>query len=418
MAKEMQQGLIMSKSLFSALAVGVVLAVGSYSVSTNAAEKPTVSKAAQKPLKAAQDAMKAQKYDEAIAHSQEALALPNKTAFDSYVSYQVLVFSYLKKGNTAEAAKAMEAELATGLCTPAEEATINKALASIAYQQGNYAKAAEMYNKLIKSGTADAEAYTMVAQSYYLMKNYKEACKFLTEYVGDQEKKGQMPKEQSLQLYANSCEKSGDIPGATVAQEKLVMHYPKPNYWNGLLYTVLRTPGLNDRQTLNVYRLMQDTKTLTQPSDYTEMAQLAMDAGNPGEAQKVLEQGFAADVFTEQRVKERNQRLLESSKKAAVADQATLAKSEVEAKAAKTGEADVALGSAYLSYGQNDKALEAFTRGIGKGGLKNPAEAQIMQGIAQLRSGNKAEAQKTFKGVKSDDAIWARIAKLWALDAS
>jgi len=90
----------------------------------------------------------------------------------------------------------------------------------------------------------------------------------------------------------------------------------------------------------------------------------------------------------------------------------------VEAKAANTGEADVALGSAYLSYGQNDKALEAFTRGIGKGGLKNPAEAQIMQGIAQLRSGNKAEAQKTFKGVKSDDAIWARIAKLWALDAS
>ena len=406
----------MSKSLFSALALGLVLA-GGVAVSTTAAEKQTVSKAAQKPLKAAQDAMKAQKYDEAIAHSNEALALPGKTAFDAYVSYQVLVFSYLKKGNTAEAAKAMEAELATGLTTPAEEATINKALASIAYQQQNYAKAAESYNKLIKSGNGDAESYTMVAQSYYLMKNYKDACKFLTDYVGDQEKTGKAPKEQTIQLYANSCEKACDNAGATAGQEKLVVYYPKPAYWNGLLYSVLRTQGINDRQTLNVYRLMQDTKTLAQPSDYTEMAQLAMDAGLPGEAQKVLEQGFAANVFTEQRAKERNTRLLEAAKKAAAADQPTLVKSEAEAKAAKTGDADTALGGAYLSYGQNDKALEALTRGVGKGGLKTP-EGQIMLGIAQLRSGSKAEAVKTFKSVKSEDATWARIAKLWALNAS
>ncbi|MEO8308216.1 MAG: tetratricopeptide repeat protein [Pseudomonadota bacterium] len=406
----------MSKSLISAIALGLVLA-GGISVSTSAAEKPTVSKAAQKPLKAAQDAMKAQKYDDAIAKANEALALPGKTAFDSYVSYQVLVFSYLKKGNTAKAAESMEAELATGLTTPAEEATINKALASIAYQQQNYAKAAESYNKLIKSGAGDAESYTMVAQSYYLMKNYKEACKFLTDYIGDQEKRGQTPKEQSLQLYANSCEKANENSAASNAQEKLVVYYPKPAYWNGLLYSVLRAQGITDRQTLNVYRLMQETKTLAQPSDYTEMAQLAMEAGTPGEAQKVLEQGFAANVFTDQRVKDRTQRLLDTAKKAAATDQTTLAKSEVEAKAAKTGDADVALGSAYLSYGQNDKAIEALTRGLAKGGLKTP-EGQIMLGIAQLRSGNKAEAQKTFKAVKSDDATWSRVAKLWVLDAS
>jgi tetratricopeptide (TPR) repeat protein len=250
------------------------------------------------------------------------------------------------------------------------------------------------------------------------MKNYKDACRFLADYVGDLEKRSQTPKEQTLQLYANSCEKAGDNAGAVTGQEKLVMYYPKPSYWNGLLYSVLRTQGISDRQTLGVYRLMQDTKTLTQPSDYTEMAQLATDAGNPGEAQKVLEEGFAANVFTEQRAKERNQRLLDTAKKAAAADQATLGKMEVEAKAAKTGETDVALGGAYLSYGQNDKAVEALTRGIGKGGIKNLPEAQILLGIAQMRSGNKEEARKVFKSVKSDDATWSRIAKLWVLNAS
>ncbi len=161
---------------------------------------------------------------------------------------------------------------------------------------------------------------------------------------------------------------------------------------------MLRTQGITDRQTLNVYRLMQDTKTLAQPSDYTEMAQLAIDAGTPGEAQKVLEQGFAANVFTEQRAKERNQRLLEAAKKAAATDQATLAKSEAEAKAAKTGDADVALGSAYLSYGQNDKALEALTRGIGKGGLKNSGRsARSCWALRSCAAATRPRRMKTFK---------------------
>ena len=95
----------------------------------------------------------------------------------------------------------------------------------------------------------------------------------------------------------------------------------------------MRTDGITDRQTLHVYRLMQDTKTLKQPSDYTEMAQLAIEAGTPGEAQRVLEQGFAANIFTDARDEGAQQRLLEAAKKAAAADQASLAKVEAEAKA-------------------------------------------------------------------------------------
>jgi tetratricopeptide (TPR) repeat protein len=411
----------MSKSLLSAVVVAVALVCAGNPASSFAgepAEKPMVSKAASKPLKGAQDAVNAKKYDEAIAKAQEALALPNKTPFDTHVSYQMLGFAYARKGNNAEAAKYMELQLDTGFATQAEQNTITKALASVAYQQKDYAKAIDFGNRLIKGGGGDADTYTLVAQSYYLQQKYKESAKFLGDYISDQERRGVTPKEQSLQLVANSCEKGGDMAGATSALEKLVMYYPKPSYWNNLLYAVMRTEGISDRQTLNVYRLMQDTKTLSQASDYTEMAQLAIEGGTPGEAQKVLEEGFAAKVFEEQRVKDRNTRLLESAKKASATDQASLPKLDTEARAAKTGDADVALGSAYLSYGQNDKALEAITRGIGKGGLKNPEEAQILQGIAQLRAGNKAEAQKSFKAVKSTNATWARLAKLWTLNAS
>lgn len=410
----------MSKSLIAAVAAAVTLAIGGYAVSPPAAaqDKPTVSRDAAKPLKAAQDAAQAQKFDEAITNANAALALPKATAYDKYVANQMLAFAYARKGNNAEAAKAMEAQLNSGFATGAEKNTILKALASVAYQQKNYAKSAEMGRSLISAGGGDAETYTLVAQAYYLQNKYSDAAKFLGDYVASQERAGQTPKEQSLQLISDSYLKMGNNAQSTATLEKLVRYYPKPNYWNNLLYTMMRADGITDRHTLHIYRLMQDTGTLKQANDYTEMAQIAMDQGTPGEAVTVLEQGIAAKVFEEKAAADRNQRLLDAAKKAAEADKAGLAKFEVEAKAAATGEADIALGRGYLSYGMNDKAAEAFARGIGKGSLRSPEDAQILLGVAQLRANKNADAVKTFNAVKTADANLERIAELWALHAS
>ena len=82
----------------------------------------------------------------------------------------------------------------------------------------------------------------------------------------------------------------------------------------------------------------------------------------------------------------------------------------------KSGEVDVKVGAAWLSYGQYDKAIAAIARGVGKGGLKNPADAQLLLGIAQYRAGNKAEALKAFRAAKGDESL-TRLASLWALRA-
>jgi tetratricopeptide (TPR) repeat protein len=284
------------------------------------------------------------------------------------------------------------------------------------YQIKNYPKSAEWGQKAIKAGQGDAETYTLVAQSYYLQSKYQDTVKFLNDYISDLEKKGEKPKEQSLQLVSESYIKLNNNEGSTATLEKLVGYYPKPNYWNNLLYTLMRSEGNNDRMTLNIYRLMLDTNTLKQASDFTEMAQLSLEQGTPCEAQRVLEKGVGENVFTEARDKERNTRLLESSKKACVTDQAGISKFESEAKAAPGGESDVRLGQAYLSFDQFDKSSEAIQRGVGKGQLKQPEEAQILLGIAQLKRKNADDATKAFKAVKGDPK-WVRLANLWALHA-
>ena len=81
---------------------------------------------------------------------------------------------------------------------------------------------------------------------------------------------------------------------------------------------------------------------------------------------------------------EHSAQLLESVKKKVETDQASLSKIATDAQAAKTGTKDVALGLAYFSYQQYDKAAAALTNGLGKGGLKNEADARLILGICAI----------------------------------
>jgi tetratricopeptide (TPR) repeat protein len=161
---------------------------------------------------------------------------------------------------------------------------------------------------------------------------------------------------------------------------------------------------------------MLEVDVLKNADDYTEMAQLALEAGSPGEAQRILEKGLAKNVFADQRSKDRNQRLLENAKKAAATDQASLAKQEKDADASATGQKNAAVGLAYLGYGQYDKAVDQLTKGLAKGGVKDEAQARLLLGIAQLKAGHKDEAVKAFHAVKGDASL-ERLANLWTLHA-
>ena len=148
----------------------------------------------------------------------------------------------------------------------------------------------------------------------------------------------------------------------------MVRYYPKAEYWENLL-DIYRRKDSSDRVTLGFYRLMNDVGVLKDKGDYMEMAQLAIDAGVPGEAQPIVEKGMQSgtlksDDKTEQG---RYDRLLAGAKKQADADKASLAQLAKEAEKATQGQADVGLGQAYLSYGKYDEAIAALRAGHQEG---------------------------------------------------
>jgi len=378
--------------------------------------KNNVSAKMAKPLKAAQDDLTAKRYSDAILKLKEAEAAAGKSAYDQHVIYEMLKVAYVRTQNYADAAKVMEAEIDDGFVPPSEMQGLVRGLAQVNYQIKNYEKAIEFGNRAIKGGFADEELRTLVGQAYYLKGDWKGTLHYEEGVVDNLIKEGRTPKSEALQLILSACVKLNDQPCETRALERVVTYYPKPDYWYQLLFTLRQQTSGNDANTLQTYRLMSEVDVLKNPEDYTEMAQLALEAGSPGEAQRILEKGIAKGVFTDQRAKQKNERLLENAKKAAATDQAGLQRIAKEAETAPTGAKNVGLGLAYFGYGQYDKAVEAISKGISKGGLRNEGEARLLLGIAQLKAGHKEDATKTFHAVKGDPSL-ERLANLWTLHA-
>jgi tetratricopeptide (TPR) repeat protein len=412
-----------SNKLAALLLGAFVLSVMSIvSVSPAAAQekKPTVSKELAKTLKAAQEAIqgKSPKYAEALAKLKEAESNPKKTPYDQHIINELSAYAYAHTGNAAEAAKANEALVNDGFSQQSEIPARVKAVAAANYGMKNYDKAIEYGNRAIKGGFGDEQIRTVVGQSYYLKGDYKGTVKFLQPVIDADIKAGKAPKDTELQILMSSCEKLDDNDCQTKSLERLVTYYPKPDYWKGLLYSLRSDHNLtqSDRNSLELFRLMSEVDVLQHGEDYTEMAQIAMDQGSPGEAQRILEKGFQKNVFPDQRNKDKNTRLLEAAKKAAATDRAQLPQLEKDADASPTGDKAIGVGRAYLGYGQYDKAIELLSKGIKKGSLKSDAEAHLLLGIAQLKAGHKEDAVKAFKAVKGDGPL-ERIASLWTLHA-
>ena len=403
--------------LGAAVALNVARTPATSTAAEEKAEKgPKNSPALAKPLKEANDDLKAKKYPDAITKLKAAEGVAGKTPADQYIIDEMLSFAYIKTQNYPEAAKVMEAKLDSGLTPQSEQPMLVKQLATINYQIKNYDKAVDFGNRAIKGGFADDQIRTIVGQSYYLKGDWKNTLKFEEDIVNTQIKNGQTPTNESLALVYSACTKLQDEACQTRAVEKMVTYYPKPDTWAQLLYGMRKETSNNEANLLQTYRLMLDTDVLKDPTDYTEMAELALDGGSPGEAQRVLEKAQSKSVFTDQRSKDRAQRLLESAKKRATSDQAGLPKLEKEADASATGVKNVAVGTAYLGYGEFDKAADQLSKGLSKGSLKSEADARLTLGIAQLKGGHKDDAMKTFKAVKGDPTL-ERLANLWGLHA-
>jgi hypothetical protein len=379
-------------------------------------ESQQISRVIAKEMTAAQKALQASQWAEAIKNLEAAETKSGLNAFDKKTIYDFKGFAYVKLNNLKAAEQAYEAAIATGAYSPEDAAKTTRMLFRLSAGNQQYAKAAEYGKQVADSGTATADDLGILSQIFYLQKDCKNSGLWADKAIAAARKAGEAPKENLYQFKLQCASDSGDTPGMAATLVDLIKLTNKTNYWNTLL-RIERQEERDDHNTLMLYRVMYDTASMNAGTDYIEMAQLLGDAALPAEAQTVLEKAMGtAGLITDQQ-KERTTRLLNSLKARADADKKGLAQLDAEATKNPAGELDVKLGEVYYGVGDYQNAVTAINRGLQKQQIKHLDEAYVYLGRAQVALKNAADAKKAFAGLKNVPNVSPRVLKLWELYA-
>ena len=369
-----------------------------------------------RPLQAAQDLIKGGKYREALAKVREAEAAGARNANETYLIERMRLAAASGAGDADTAARSYDALSGSSRITGPEKLRMIESIAVSYYRLQQYGKAMQWSQRYLREGGTSGTIRTMLIQSQYLSGDFAGAAKELMVEIQGAERSGSPPAEDRLKLLLNAASKQGDNNAYVYAMERLVTYYPKKEYWADLLSRMQRKQNFSDRLSLDAYRLSLATGSMSAPTDYMEMAQLALQADLASEGKQVIDKGMSSGALSSGAQADRAKRLKVLVDKKLAEDTASRAEDERAATAAKSGDALVVLGMKLVYGGDAVKGVQLMQQGIAKGSLKRPEDAKLHLGIGQLVAGDKAKAQATFKTVQGADGT-ADLARLWALYA-
>jgi len=367
-----------------------------------------------KPLQAAEGLIKAGKFREALGKIREVDAVGGKSASENLMVERMRLAAASGAGDADTAAKAFETVGAS--VGGADKLRMIESIAGSYYRAKDYAKAQQWYARYFKEGGTSSANRTLMIQTQYLSGDLAGASRELMNEIQAAERSGATPAEDRINLLMNAAVKQKDVNSETFALERLVTYYPKKEYWVSLLSRMQRKPNFSDRLTLDTYRLSLATGSMSAANDFSEMAQLALQAGSGAEAKQVLEKGFAAGVLGTGPEAERHKRLRDLVNKRIEEAKKTAADDEKSALAAKDGNDLLTIGLNRVYEGQKAQGVQLMQQAIAKGGLKRPEDAKLHLGIAQILAGENAKALATFKTVGGSDGT-TDMARLWSLYA-
>ena len=364
-----------------------------------------------KHLQAAQEMMKKGKYKEAMVKVNDAERSGGKTANDSYTIEGMRASIATSMGDKATAARAYEALLASGKVPAGEQSNYVKAIAGNYYSLKEYQKAIVWINRYLKEGGNDPAMRSLLTQTQFLTGNCAQVVKDIQNDLRNAEKSGRALGEDQLQILANCANKQNDKVAYVNAIEKLTFSYPKKDYWADLLNRVQGKPGFSSRLTLDLDRLKLSVGQLKESSKFMEMAQLAMQAGAPAEAVRILDQGYKSGVLGTGAEAERQKRLKDLASKALADDEKRLPAAQADAIKTKDMDTLFTVGFAYSQAGQHDKGLPLMLQAL-DGTLKHPEDAKLHLALCYMQAGKKADALKMLKTVGGTDGT-ADLARYW-----
>jgi hypothetical protein len=352
---------------------------------------------------------------EALVKLTAAEAVGNLTDYETFIIHRLRGPAAAQAGDEPLALKSFVAVVDSPRLTVMERLQVLENITGLAFKAKDYAKAAAAAGRYVNDGGKSMNVLLIRSNSLFLTKDYAAAAASV-EAEFSALPANTTPGEDRLRLLANCYLQQDDSGKLNAVMERLVMHYPKPDYWNEVIRAVQRKPGFANRLSLDLGRLLRSTGALRRAEDYTAFADQALRAGFPAEARLLLEEGFSKAVLGTGAEAAMHGKLRDQANRAAAEDARNLATNEMAARAARDGTGLVSLGYTVVVAGQYDKGIGLMEEGIRKGGLRQPEDAKLMLAAAHMLGGKSALVAPAVADVRGSDGA-ADLARLWALHA-
>ena len=340
----------------------------------------------------------------------EAVELLSKSADEKYAAAGLRYSLGIATKDSKLQLQGIQGMIESGSAAAEDLPKLNLIAGQISRQDGNYEAAKRFLNEASRLGIREVNLHLMLADVNFKTNAISEGLVALRTAINlEKAEKGQA----SADLYALGANKAFTANLLTESAQwtrDLVTAYPTPQNWRSALYIFLQGNKLENQALIDVYRLMHDTKSLTGERDFFDYASLATLIALPGEAKSVIEEGFANGAVnkTSRAV---NERLVDANRRIP-ADKVSVVTDEKRASSAPDGRLAANTGSAYLAYGNNEKAIELFNLALKKGGV-DADTVNTRLGIALARLGQKEAARQAFQLVTGPAR--KEIATFWLL---
>lgn len=419
--------------MISQLALGVALATGAAGLALappafakdKKEEKAAglkLSPAFLKVAKPAQDAVNAG--DPAVSEPLVAQAEAAATTDDDrYVAAQARYVVESQKINAAakanpnapldqnSLAKPLDALIANPRTPPEDRAKYYYSRAQLAYASKQYPVAIDYFTKARELGNTNPELSLFLVRAKNDAGDMAGASAELNQAVAAKTAKGEKAPVEWYKFGIAQSNKRKLKPQTMEWLVKYAAAYPAPQTW----YEVLATYGLqqdsvaklDNKQKIDLFRLMRATGGLADQYFYLEYAQKAASAGLPAEALAVLKEGLANGKIPASNT-EAKAMLTETA--TAMRAEGSLPSLEAKAKANASGALAMQTGDAYLGNDNYAKAVELYRLAMTKGGV-DADTVNTRMGIALARAGDKAGAATAFAAVKGEPRV--DIAQFW-----
>ena len=195
--------------------------------------------------------------------------------------------------------------------------------------------------------------------------------------------------------------------------------YPSQESWQNAVGVVRNLNEFDQQQALDMLRLSRKVGLLNTMDDAISYVEFADPRRLPKEVIDVINEGYASGVFDRDDPYVADQ--LRIAQNLITADQADLPEIEADAHAADASVKSVAgAATAFLSYGQYDKAVTLYEKALGMPGVDTNTSLTRL-GMAQIETGDFEGAKETFakvQGAREPLArVWAGYAEYMAVNA-